>query len=223
VHDRRDGERKVVAEAPGRPLTRHETDELYGLALTEGMRASVSLLSGVPDSRVLPADVYRRLTGDLRRNGGRVAADLSGDYLSAVLEGGLTFLKVAHDELIESDRAAGEKPADLVAGMRGLRGDGAEAVVVSRADKPALALIDDQVLEVLMPRLEPADPRGAGDSMTAGAVAVLASGGDLERAVRTGAAAAALNVTRHGLGTATVQAVDEMMEHVELRPLGEGA
>jgi 1-phosphofructokinase len=220
VHDRRDGERKEIARVPGRPLTRHEIDELYGLALAEGMRASMSVLGGVADPRVLPPDVYRRLAGDLRRNGGRVAADLAGDYLSAVLDGGLTFLKVAHDELVASGRAAGEDRAELVRGMRGLRSDGAEAVVVSRADQPALAMLGDRLLEVLMPRLEPADPRGAGDSMTAGTVAVLAQGGDLERAVRTGAAAAALNVTRHGLGTATVDAVHKMIEHVELRPLG---
>jgi len=228
VHDRRGGERAEIAEAPGRPLTRHETDELYGLALAEGMQASVCLLSGVADASVLAADVYRRLAGDLRRNGARVAADLAGDYLTAVLEGGLTFLKVAHDELIASGRAAGDAPADLVAAIRGLRAAGAESVVVSRADLPALALLGDQprgdeVLEVVMPRLEPADPRGAGDSMTAGAVAVLAGGGDLSRAVRTGAAAAALNVTRHGLGTGTADAVRQMVEHVDLRPLGAAA
>jgi 1-phosphofructokinase len=220
VHDRRDGERKEIAEVAGRPLTRHETDELYGLALAEGMRASVSVLGGVADPRVLPPDVYRRLAGDLRRNGGRVAADLAGDYLSAVLDGGLTFLKVAHDELVASGRAESEDRSALVRAIGDLRENGAEAVVVSRAEQPALALLGDRLLEVLMPRLEPADPRGAGDSMTAGTVAVLAQGGDLQRAVRTGAAAAALNVTRHGLGTATVDAVHKMIEHVELRPLG---
>jgi 1-phosphofructokinase len=222
VHDRRDGRRIEIAEAPGRPLSRHEADELYSLALAEGMRASVSLLSGVPHARVLPADVYRRLAGDLGRNGARVAADLTGDYLTAVLEGGPALIKVAHDELIASGRAAGEEPRDLVAAMRELRSAGAAAVVVSRAAEPALALLGDDLLEVLMPRLEAADSRGAGDSMTAGAVAVLARGGDVREAVRTGAAAGALNVTRHGLGTANLTAVQKMIEHVELRPLGVG-
>jgi 1-phosphofructokinase len=220
VHDRRDGQRTEIAQAPGRPLSRHETDELYGLTLAEGMRASISLLSGVPNPGMLPADVYRRLAGDLRRNGARVAADLAGDYLSAVLDGGLTFLKVAHDELVASGRAASEERDQLVPALYGLRAAGAEAVVVSRADQPALALLGDEPLEALTPRLEPVDPRGAGDSLTAGVVAVLARGGDLGRAVRTGAAAGALNVTRRGLGTATLDAVQKMIEHVELRPLG---
>lgn len=219
VHDRRGGVRTEIAQSPGRPLSRHETDELYSVALAAGMGAAVSLLSGVPDPRILPADVYRRLAGDLRRNGARVAADLAGDYLTAVLEPGLTFLKVAHDELISAGRAAGDQLDQLARAVRQMRDSGAEAVVVSRADQPALAMLGDELLEVHMPKLEPADPRGAGDSLTAGAVAVLAGGGDLALAVRTGAAAGALNVTRHGLGTANVDAVREMIDRIELRPL----
>ncbi len=73
--------------------------------------------------------------------------------------------------------------------------------MISRAEQPALALLDGEVLVVDPPRLEEADHHGAGDSMTAGVAAMLAQGGDLREAVRTGAAAGALNVTRHGLGT----------------------
>lgn len=220
VHDRRGGERTEIAESPGRALSRHDLDELYSMVLAEGMRASLCLLSGVSDARVLAPDVYRRLAGDLRRNGARVAADLTGDYLRAVLDGGLDFLKVAHDELVDDGLAASGDPEALVPAIRRLNEQGAEAIVVSRADQPALALLDGELLEVVMPQLEAADHRGAGDSMTAGVAAVLAAEGDLRRAVRTGAAAGALNVTRHGLGTANAEAVAEMVEHVRLRPLG---
>jgi 1-phosphofructokinase len=75
------------------------------------------------------------------------------------------------------------------------------------------------VIEVHLPRLQVADPRGAGDSMTAGVAAVLAHGGSLEEAVRTGAAAGALNVTRHGLGTGGVEAIQELVRRVHLNPL----
>jgi len=218
VHDRRDGTRVEIAETPGRPMSRHELDELYGLALAEGMRAGVSVLSGPTDPRITPADVYRRLAGDLRRNGRRVIADLSGDHLTAVLAGGVTFLKVSHEELAKDGRAAGSEPDQLVRAMRELNAAGADSVVVSRADQPALALLDGEAYELIMPKLEPADPRGAGDSMTAGVAAVLAQGGDLATAVRTGAAAGALNVTRHGLGTGRADAIHTMIEHIELRP-----
>jgi len=222
VHDRRGGERTEIAVMPGQHLSRHELDELYGLSLAEGLRAEVSVLSGMAETEVLPPDTYRRLAGDLRRNGGKVIADLSGDYLDAVLKGGLTVAKVSHEELLRDGRAPDDAPKPLMDAIRRVRDAGAEAVVVTRAEKPALALLPggDEVVEVRMPALEPADPHGAGDSMTAGIAAVLAQGGDLPAAVRLGAAAGALNVTRHGLGTGRADVVDRLVERVELVEYG---
>jgi 1-phosphofructokinase len=216
VHDRRSGERDEIASARGTALTRHEIDELYGLALAEGLKAEVSVLSGTPDQTLVPAELYRRLAADLRANGGRVVADLSGDQLAAALEGGLDFLKVSHEEVLDAGHASDDSEPELVRALRSLRDAGAAAVVVSRADQPALALVDDEVFAIEVPRLEAADPRGAGDSMTAGVAAVLAKGGELTDALRTGAAAGALNVTRHGLGTGRAEVIAELIGRVTL-------
>lgn len=220
VHDRRSGSRTELADVPGHPLSRHDLDELYNLALGEGLAAAVSVLSGPSKASLVPPDIYRRLAADLGNNGSRVIADLSGEHLSAILAGGLTFLKVSHEELIRDGRAADDSEDELVAALHALHAQGAESVVVSRAEKTALALIDGEVSEVHMPRLEAADPRGAGDSMTAGVAAVLATGGDLALAVRTGAAAGALNVTRHGLGTGRIDAIHGLVDRVRLAPVG---
>ena len=216
VHDRRGGERKVVAESVGEPLGRHEMDELYGLALAEGLRAEFTVLSGPADPGIVPADAYRRLAADLSGNGRRVAADLSGEHLAAVVQGKPYFVKVSHSEL---GADAGDT-AGLTEALWRLRADGAGAVVVSRAELPALALVKDDVLEVRMPRLEVADSRGAGDSMTAAVVAVLAQGGELRDAIRAGAAAGAVNVTRHGLGTGRIDAIRELANRVRLERMG---
>ncbi|MGE2690567.1 1-phosphofructokinase family hexose kinase [Mycolicibacterium pulveris] len=220
VHDRRDGTRQVIAETAGSPLDRHELDSLYELTLTEGLTHGRVLLSGPQDDRVVPADLYRRLSTDLGANGCKVAADLAGARLEAVLAGEPDLIKVSHEELLEDGRAKSEKAADLVKAMHAMRDEGACAVVVSRSgDAPALALLDDDdVVEVVMPTLEPADSAGAGDSMTAGIVAALASGQPLRRALQIGAACGALNVVRHGLGTGGGQAVETLAERVELRP-----
>ncbi len=216
VHDRRAGSRDEVAAHHGHPLNRHEVDELYGLALAEGLRATVTVLSGTPDPATVPADLFRRLSADIRANGGRVIADLSGDQLSSALDGGLDFLKVSHEEVLAAGRAEGGSREEMVRAVYSLRDAGAEAVVISRAADPAVALLDGEVYEVVLPTLEAADPRGAGDSMTAGAASVLAKGGELVDAVRTGAAAGALNVTRHGLGTGRSEAIAELVGHVRL-------
>jgi 1-phosphofructokinase len=219
VHDRRDGSRREIAEQPGAPLTRHELDELYNLALAEGLRAGIAVLSGPAHPSVIRPEVYRRLAGDLRANGCKVIADLCGRHLEAVLDAGLHVVKVSHEELIADGLAADDSDEQLTGALRKLHDDGAESALVSRADVGALALINEEIYRVGVPKLAPTDSRGAGDSMTAGVAAVLAQGGDMSTAVRTGAAAGALNVTRHGLGTGHLDAVQVLTERVQLTPI----
>src|SRR5215211_1198591 len=218
VHDRRDGERVEIAEHPGQPLSLHDIDELYGLALAEGLRADICVLSGPAEPSVIPSDIYRRLAADLTNNGARVVADLSGEYLTAVCEGGLYLLKVAHDQLVKDGRAKNESQHALVKSIQTLHDEGAASVVVSRADHPSIALLDGELYRVIGPKLQAADTMGAGDSLTAGITAVLAKGGDLSDAVRTGAAAGAINVTRHGLGSGRADAIAELVPRVRIVP-----
>jgi 1-phosphofructokinase len=219
VHDRRSGERKELAEDPGQPLSRHEMDELYSLALAEGLRAGIAVLSGPAHPSVVPAEVYRRLATDLGANGCKVIVDLSAAHLSAVLAARPHVVKVSHEELIRDDMVKDGSTESLTRALHKLHEDGAEMALVSRGDQGALALIDNRVYEVDMPKMVAAESRGAGDSMTAGVAAVLAQGGTLCDAVRTGAAAGALNVTRHGLGTGRVDAVQVLTERVKLTPV----
>lgn len=223
VHDRRDGERTEIAEHPGAPMVRHDIDELYTVTLTEGLRAPVSVLSGPADPQVVDPDIYRRLAADLSANGGTVVADLSGPYLEAVLDGGVSVLKVSHEELLDDGLAKDDSVEALRDAGRRCQERGARTVLISRAGEPALALPEDgEALLVHAPSLELADHRGAGDSMTAGVAAVLARGGDMREALHVGAAAGALNVTRHGLGTGRAEAVRELAGRVRLTPLDGG-
>ncbi|WP_433169095.1 1-phosphofructokinase family hexose kinase [Kribbella sp. CA-247076] len=219
VHDRREDEREVVAENPGSPLGRHDGDELYALALSEGLKSDLCVLSGAADASLVDPDTYRRLGSDLQRNGTPIAADLCGDHLDAVLDAKPAFIKVSDEELHEDGLADKEDEATIVKAAHQLVERGADCVVISRAEKPAIALLENKAYRVLLPELSVREPRGAGDSMTAGVVAVLSKGGDLQEAVRTGAAAGALNVTRHGLGTGRADAIAELVKLIELEPM----
>jgi 1-phosphofructokinase len=108
----------------------------------------------------------------------------------------------------------------MVRAVCALREAGADTVVVTRAQRPAVALVGQVAYEVVTPRLEAADPRGAGDSLTAGLAATLAGGGGITEAIQAGAAAGALNVTRHGLGTGEPQAITRLRQRVRLVPVG---
>lgn len=219
VHDRRGGERILIAETAGEPLTRHELDELYGLTLRAGLGVGTIILSGPASEDVVPPDVYRRLAADLRAAGRRVIADLAGDRLTAVLKGGVTVVKVSDQELMIDGRITNTSLEQLVAAMHRLRNEGAANVIITRAEQPLLLLADEVVSEVHMPTMQIADTSGAGDSLTAGVAATLASGGTIEEAVALGAAAGALNVTRHGLGTGEAEAVRTLRQLVRIHPV----
>jgi len=103
--------------------------------------------------------------------------------------------------------------------MFDLRAAGARTVVVSRAEHPAIVLDDDVIASVEVPTFEPLDHRGAGDSMTAGIAAALADGASLEDAIRLGAAAGTLNVTRRGLASGERSAIEQLAGRVALRPV----
>src|SRR5581483_4580414 len=161
------------------------------------------------ETPVVPADHYRRLAADLRANGATVVADLRGEPLSCALAGGVTVLKISHEELLADGRVENDGEDDLFEAMAGLRREGADHVVVTRAGDPALALIDDEPLAIDPPALEVVDHRGAGDSLSAG--------------LRLGAAAAGLNVTRRGLATGDRREIDRLADHIKLHPRHDGA
>lgn len=113
-------------------------------------------------------------------------------------------------------RACVFAPSPLVAAVRRLAAEGADHVVVTRAEQGNLALIAGELVEATAPRLEPLDTRGAGDSLTAGIAAVLARGEDLMAALRLGTAAGAINVTRRGLATGTREDIERFARPVEI-------
>ena len=219
VHDRRSGERRPLAQVPSARLSRHEVDDLYDAALVAGLAAGVAVLTGPSHDRVLPTDVYQRLPRDLSENGVSVVADLSGAALRAVA-GGVRYLKVSHSELIEAGYGAGESLEELVVAARRLRdGSQAQNVIVSRAHHPALALLGERLVEIIGPSFQAVDHRGAGDSMTAGLAVGCARRLEPEATLRLAAAAGALNVTRHGLGSGRRPSIELIAERVKVRPL----
>lgn len=219
IHDRRGGQRQIVSEVQSGPLSRHDLDDFYDTTLLRVLDSSVLVLAGPSTVGVVPGRTYTRLARDARENGVRVVADLSGETLTAALEGGIDLLKVSHQELIDLGMLRDTSTPAIIAVARELARAGADNVVISRADEPAIAMLDGELWEVRGPRLEPQEHRGAGDSMTAGLAVGLARGFSLLDAVRLGAGAGSLNVTRHGLGTGNREHVEQLARHVEIEPL----
>jgi 1-phosphofructokinase len=221
VHVRREGERQELVRTEPATMSRHEVDELYGVALSSALDARVALLTGVDPPGVLDSDVYRRLAGDLRRNGILVIADLAGAPLDAALAGGLDLLKISEEELARQTPAGVTDPASRLDWLQRVHRAGAQNVLISRAQEPALAFVGSpgRYLELTGPRVEALEPKGTGDSMFAALGTGLASGRGMPDALRMAMAAGCLNATRHGLGTGTRQEIERLSRHVEIREL----
>lgn len=218
IHARGDAGREQLARTDCPPLSRHETDELYGMAFSAALDAGVALLTGVDPQTVLEGDVYRRLARDLRNNGVRVIADLSGGALKAALAGGLDVLKISEEEVRQEGFARGAGREDLLDALHALHRAGANTVLISRAEEPALVFdgARGRCLQLRGPRVETLEPRGTGDSMFAALGAALAGGQELEVALRLAMAAGCLNATRHGLGTGTREEIEQLSRHMEV-------
>jgi 1-phosphofructokinase len=219
LHDRRSGERREIAQTPSPALQRHELDDLYDATLAAGLSSELTMLTGPQNDEVLPPDTYERLTRDLKANGRFVLADLSGEPLNAVLRGGVDLIKASDEELAAYGLREGAGKPEVIAAARRLRESGAANVLISRGDRTAIGLLGDRLLGLRGPHFIPLDQRGAGDSMFAGVGVALASGLEIEDALRVGVAAGALNVTRHGLGTGDPEEIASIAAQVEVRSL----
>jgi 1-phosphofructokinase len=151
----------------------------------------------------------------------RVIADLAGSPLKAALAGGIDLLKISDEEIVRAGLAASSSVENLLGALDGLHERGAETVLISRAEEPALVLdgARGRYLELVGPRVEALEPRGTGDSMFAALGASLASGQELDAALRLAMAAGCLNATRHGLGTGTRQQIEQLSHHITIREL----
>jgi 1-phosphofructokinase len=218
VQDRRTGERQTLANMPHPHLNRHEIDDVFDTALAQGFRTGTLVLTGTARGYMFPPEFYRNLAKDLGDNGVTVIADLSGPNLRA-LAGGIDFLKVSHLELIENGYCADDSKDAIFGALAELRATGARNIIISCAEAPALSLVDGQAFEVVPPKFQPLDFRGAGDSMTAALAYARAMKLDTDHSLRLAAAAGALNVTRHGLGTGQLSDIQEIATHVQVRKL----
>ncbi len=216
IQDRRSGEREMWAETDGHSLDRHTLDDLYSIFLEMALSAGTAVVTG-QRSEVVPLEAYRRLGHDLASTDVRVVADLHGDALDAFLEGGgLDVLKVSDEDLASDGALSDDTDEAAVAAVESLAERSSGSVVLSRADLPTVALIDRQIYFAAGPRLEPADFRGAGDSMTAGLVAGLLGGLSAPELLRLGCAAGAANVTRHGLGSGSMELIATLGDKIEV-------
>ena len=219
VVDRREGERHVVAQALSPPPSRHELDDLFSETCTAALGSKVLVVCNPLPDDALPVEVYANLVADVRANGTPVLVDISSPRLDHALAGGPDLVKVNEWELAEFVRGPVSEPAQLRAAAERVQEGGARSVVVTRGERPALAVRGDEAYELIPPSFERGSREGCGDSMMGAVAAAWANGVEWIDALVQGTAAGAADFLRHGLGTGSRSVVEELVAKVEVRRL----
>jgi len=223
VHDRRTGERVIVAEQTDPGLSRHETDDLYSRTLETAISSGLIVLTSRYRNAGIPDSFYSRLGSDLSSLDVKVVGDFHGPDLEAFLkEGRLDVLKVSLDDLRGDGLVDATDDRTVAAAISSLRKKGARAIVVSGGEAgKSLVSLEDQWYRVTQPTLQPADFRGSGDSMTAGLAVGLHRGLAPQEMLKLGASAGAANVVRRGLGSADAGLADALGESVQIEEIAD--
>lgn len=219
VHDRSGGRREPLVHVRSAAVGRHAEDELVSAFIAEGLQSPAVVVCGTNLDASVDAEVFARVCRDVRLGGSIVVADLSGDELRSALRGGIDILKVSDEELMADGWAAGTEDDEIVTAIDALVVAGARDVVVSRGDRGVLARMDGVLWTAVPPLMTVVDGRGAGDSMTAALAAAAALRLPTEAMLRLATAAAALNVTRHGLASGHRGAIDSLASLIEVAHL----
>ncbi|MGN6254158.1 MAG: 1-phosphofructokinase family hexose kinase [Solirubrobacterales bacterium] len=219
IHDRRGGEREPVGQSAAMPPSRHEVDDLFSVSVAAALDCDLLAVCGPYPEEGVPLEIYSSLVTDVKANGVPVIVDLSSPRLDRALEGRPDLVKINDWQLAGFVSGPVDTEERMRAAMERVREAGAEAVIVTRAGDPALALRDGGLWELTPPKFERGAREGCGDSMMGALAATIAAGRDWEDVLRLSAAAGATNFLRRGLGTGARDVVEELAPRVQLREL----
>ncbi len=219
VTDRRSGQRELLAMKLSDPPSRHELDELFSQTCAQALACGWLVVTNPMPGELLPLETYGDLVADARAGGCRTLVDLSSPRLDSSLASEPDLVKINDWELAEFVRGPVSTPEQLRAAVQRLHDRGARSVIVTRGERPALVLHEGRFRELTPPHFEHGFREGCGDSMMGALAAAWASGESFERALEVGAAAGAANFLRRGLGGASREVVERLVDSVRLEPL----
>lgn len=188
---------------PGEEINVQEAAGIYEKILDYKSSADIVVISGSLPPGIEPS-FLRKLVKELKAKGAKVVLDTSGEALSEAIREGVYLLK---PNLGELSRLSGlgeldNESADEAA--KQLIDEGkAEIVVVSMGPQGAYLVTKDETLHVPAPSVKKLSTVGAGDSMVAGIVSVLAREGTMAEAARMGVACGTAATMSKGTGLFT--------------------
>lgn len=188
---------------PGEKISTKDANTLYKAILGTSPFPAIAIISGSLPEGMDPAWL-RNLVKELKAKNVKVIADTSGNALTEILKEGVYLVK---PNLGELSRLSGKEELDNESAdeaAKQLIDEGkAEIVAVSMGPQGAYLVTKDETVHVPAPSVKKLSTVGAGDSMVAGMVSVIAKGGSLTEIARMGVACGTAATMSKGTGLFT--------------------
>jgi 6-phosphofructokinase 2 len=195
---------------PGDEISQEEAEAIHDKIAKLSPFPEIVVISGSLPPGIDPV-FLRRLVRELKAKKVKVIADTSGDALTEILKEGVYLLK---PNLGELSRLSGKDELDnelADEAAKQLINEGkAEIVVVSMGPQGAYLVTKDENIHVPAPSVKKLSTVGAGDSMVAGMVAIMAKGGNALAMARMGVACGTAATMSKGTGLFTKENADKL-------------
>ncbi|WP_294822447.1 1-phosphofructokinase family hexose kinase [uncultured Flavobacterium sp.] len=195
---------------PGEDITREEAEAILTAIITIEPLPEIAVISGSLPPGIDPS-FLNRMVRELKTRNIKVVADTSGDALTEILKEGVYLLK---PNLGELSRLTGQEELDNDSAdeaAKQLIDEGkAEIVVVSMGPQGAYLVSKDETLHIPAPSVKKMSTVGAGDSMVAGMVSVMANGGSHSEMARMGVACGSAATMSKGTGLFTKENAEKL-------------
>lgn len=185
---------------PGEEISPQETQAIFESITGISPFPEIVVISGsMPPG--LGQGYIRKLIKSLKEKGAKVIADTSGEALKEMIEEGVYLLKPNLGELSRlsgKDELDNESAHEAATAM--IQKGNAEVIAVSMGAQGAYLVTRDQCLHMPAPSVKKLSTVGAGDSMVAGMVSVLARGGSHKEMIAMGVACGTAATMNPGTG-----------------------
>lgn len=167
----------------------------------------------------LPQDLYADAVRRVNAAGGRAVVDSHDELLQHAIGAQPFLIKPNRFELETLVGRPLQNQRDIVREARQLQARGVQWVCISLGAEGALLVTPSRVLKAETPSVPVISTVGAGDSMVAGMVALLAQGASDQDALREGIACSAATVMQPGTELFEKKTVDRLRGEVRVAPL----
>ncbi len=210
--------RYVKVNEPGPTITAADLSELSRQISARVQPGDWWVLAGSLPPGV-PPTYYTDLISLIHKGGGQVFLDTSGEALRLNGAAGPLLVKPNDEEAQELTGLPVQTDRDLVAAGAAIAALGPERVIISLGKRGAVLVDQGRAWLAASPKIQAANPIGAGDSMVAGMVWALSQGDSLQEALKKGIACGAATASQKGTTVGSLTQVEHLLDQVVLTEL----